>query len=263
MIIEDTAGGWADGSESAPGEFGCGYVAHVEQVTYEPHIGESRPYWRDAVLGINDGLVSMVLLIVGVVGGGLPRPQVLLTGIAGAIAGAVSMGAGEYLATKSQDEVLESEVALEKVHIAHFRPQEVEQLYPMLRDLGLHPDDIEPTVAALSRTDDVLLNTMKVLEFGVVSAERREPAKAMVMSSGLFLAGSAPSVVPFLFPVSTSAALLWAVVLAGAALFAVGVIKTRVTRTSPVRAGIENLLIAGVGGLGAFVVGRLVGGSLS
>ncbi|MCA1734813.1 MAG: VIT1/CCC1 transporter family protein [Actinobacteria bacterium] len=235
----------------------------MDPVVYEPHLGKSRPYLRDVVLGINDGLVSMALLIVGVAAGGLTRSQILLIGIAGALAGAVSMGAGEYLATKSQDEVFESEVDLEKEHIEHFRRQEVGQLYEMLNDLGEHPDDIEPTVAALSRTDRVLLNSMKVLEFGMVKSEQRRPAIAMLTSGGLFLAGAIPSVIPFVFPLTVSTALTIAVVLAGVALFAVGVIKTRVTRTNAVRAGAENLLIAGIGGLIAYLIGRLVGSSLA
>ncbi|MBA3360999.1 MAG: VIT1/CCC1 transporter family protein [Acidimicrobiia bacterium] len=235
----------------------------MDPVVYTPHIGQSRSYWRDAVLGINDGLVSMALLIVGVAGGGLTRSQILLTGIAGALAGAVSMGTGEYLATKSQDEVFESEVELEKEHIEHFRRQEVDQLFEMLNDLGVDPDDIEPAVAALSRTDKVLLNSMKVLEFGMVKTERRRPAVAMLTSGGLFLAGATASVVPFVFPLTVSMALMIAVILAGVALFAVGVIKTRITRTNAVRAGLENLLIAGAGGVIAYVVGRLVGSSLA
>ena len=66
---------------------------------YTPHLGESRQYMRDIILGVNDGLVSTFLLVAGVVGGGLTATQVLLTGIAGAVAGMVSMGAGEYIAT--------------------------------------------------------------------------------------------------------------------------------------------------------------------
>ena len=76
---------------------------------YTPHIGETRQYWRDIILGVNDGLVSMFLLVVGVGGGGFDREEVLLTAVAGAIAGAISMAAGEYLATKSQDEGLKAE----------------------------------------------------------------------------------------------------------------------------------------------------------
>lgn len=231
----------------------------AEPVVYEPHVGASRQYWRDIVLGINDGLVSMLLLVAGVVGGGLDRPQIILTGIAGALAGAVSMATGEFLATKSQDEVMESELALERTHIQHFRQQEVEQLYPMLTEIGVHNDDVERVVAAFTRDDEVLLNSMKVLEFGVVDTERRSPLSAALASGGLFLLGSVPAVVPFLFPVARNTGLIIASVLAGISLFIVGIVKTFVTRTNPVAAGLQNLVIAGLGAVLAFVVGGLVG----
>ena len=80
---------------------------------YEPHIGASRQYMRDIILGVNDGLVSTFLLVSGVVGGGLSSTDVLLTGVAGALAGMISMAIGEYLATKSQEEVFDAELALE------------------------------------------------------------------------------------------------------------------------------------------------------
>ena len=62
--------------------------AQKDPSLYEPHIGETRQYWRDIILGVNDGLVSMVLLVIGVVGAGLPREDVIITGVAGALAGA-------------------------------------------------------------------------------------------------------------------------------------------------------------------------------
>jgi len=231
-------------------------------IVYEPHVGASRQYWRDIVLGINDGLVSMFLLIAGVVGAGLDAKTVLITGVAGAIAGAVSMGTGEYLATKSQEEVLASELRLEQIHIEHFRNLEVAQLYSMFREIGIAEEDLPGVVEAFSRNDKVLLNAMKALEFGVVDSERRSPVKAMITSSTLFLAGSLPSVVPFIFFSSPGPALAWASGLAAVGLFAVGVVKTFVTRTNPIVAGVENLVIAGLGGTAAFYVGRLVGASV-
>ncbi len=229
---------------------------------YVPHVGASRQYWRDLVLGINDGLVSMLLLIAGVVGGGLDVPTILITGVAGALAGAVSMGTGEYLATKSQEEVLTSELQLEATHIEHFRNLEVAQLYSMIRDIGIAEEDVQSVVTAFSRDDQVLLNAMKVLEFGVVDSERRSPFKSMFVSSGLFFAGSIPSVLPFVFTSSPTTGLIWAAALAAVGLFAVGVVKTFVTHTHPIVAGAENLLIAGLGGTAAFLVGRLVGSVL-
>jgi VIT1/CCC1 family predicted Fe2+/Mn2+ transporter len=214
------------------------------------------------VLGINDGLVSTLLLVAGVVGGGLDSRQVLLTGIAGALAGAVSMGAGEYLATKSQQEVLDSELGLEQTHIKHFRNHEVAQLYPMFRDMGIAEEDLEQVVAAFSRDDQVLLNSMKVMEFGVVESEVRSPIRAMLMSGGLFLVGAMPSVLPFLFGPSPHLGLVWAAVISAMGLFAVGVVKTFVTRTKPIASGLENLVIAGIGGALAYGVGTLVGMAL-
>lgn len=234
-------------------------MATEQPVVYEPHVGASRQYWRDIVLGINDGLVSTLLLVAGVVGGGLDNQQVLLTGVAGALAGAISMAAGEYLATKSQAEVLESEVGLEKTHIKHFRNREVAQLYPMFRDMGIAEQDLEAVVQAFSRTDQVLLNSMKVLEFGMVDTEQRSPIRAMLMSGGLFLAGSMPSVVPFLFTAAPHNGLVWAGAISAVGLVSVGVVKTFVTRTNPIASGFENLAIAGIGGAIAYGVGRLVG----
>lgn len=232
-------------------------------VPYVEHIGITRQYWRDIILGVNDGLVSMLLLVAGVVGGGLDSGQVLLTGVAGAIAGAVSMAAGEYLATKSQDQVLVAELELERTHIEHYRDMETAQIREMVTAMGVRAEDLDGVVAAFTRDDDILLNAMKALEFGIVDSERRSAYRAMVMSGLLFLAGSMSSVLPFLFVEDTGVGLAWASGLTSVGLFIVGVVKAVVTRSSRVLAGAENLLIAGFGGVVAWGVGRMVGAGLS
>jgi len=233
-----------------------------EAVPYEPHVGESRPYMRDMILGVNDGLVSIFLLIAGVVGGGLNRDQILLAAIAGAIAGAISMAAGEYLATRSQQEVFDREVALERVHIAHHRNAEVDQLFAMFSDMGVAAEDLESAVEAFSRDDEVLLNSMKVLEFGIVDSEERSPYTAMWLSGVLFFAGAMPATLPFVFGASPNMGLTIAAVLTAIGLFGVGAVKTIVTNTNPIRSGLENLVIAGLGGIIAYFVGNLVDGAL-
>lgn len=249
------------------GQTTTGYAVAVEPLAthpegYEPHIGESRQYWRDIILGVNDGLVSMFLLIVGVVGGGLLSDQVLLTGIAGALAGAVSMGAGEYLATKSQDEILSAEIRLERQHIVLFKEDEVAQLRGFFADMGVTEPDLDGVMAAFENNDEALLNAMSALEFGFVDKERRSPYRAMAASGLLFLAGSLPSVVPFAVFGELRTALIWATSLTLVGLFIVGVVKARVSRGSWVRSGMENLIIAGIGGVLAWLLGRAVGGSL-
>lgn len=233
--------------------------ARQDPTLYEPHIGETRQYWRDIILGVNDGLVSMFLLVVGVVGGGLDSGPVLLTALAGALAGAISMAAGEYLATKSQDQVLEAELKLERVHIRDHRQQELDQLREMFADMGLLEEDVDMVVTAFDRSDDAILNAMKALEFGFVDSERRSPYRAMVASGALFMVGSLPSIVPFLIFDSVNVALAWATVLALGGLFVVGVVKARVAKNSWLTSGLENMAIAGVGGIVAWLIGDAVG----
>lgn len=236
--------------------------AEPQPIAYEPHVGITRQYWRDIILGVNDGLVSIFLLVAGVAGGGLDTDVILLTVLAGAVAGAISMAAGEYLATKSQDEVFDSEIELERTHIAHFRDRELDQLRTFFADMGVAEDDLDGMVAAFDRSDTALLNAMAALEFGAVDSERRSPYMAMAASGLLFLAGSLTSIVPFVFATTVLQGFVWSAVLTAIGLFVVGVAKTRVTRTNPVRAGLENLVIASLGGVVAWFVGRLVNANL-
>ena len=224
---------------------------------YREHVGPSRQYMRDIILGVNDGLVSVFLLVVAVVGGGLGARDVLLAGLAASAAGAISMAAGEYIATKSQEEVFDSERELEIEHLKHHREHEKQEIRDMFGDMGLPDDDVEHIVRALDSDDDAFLKTMMALEFGVVDEERRSPYTAAVLSGLLFLAGSLPSVLPFFFVDSTGLGLFIAAVGSGTALFIVGVVKTFVTRKNWLWAGTENVLIATAGAIVSYGVGVL------
>lgn len=236
-----------------------------QRPAFTEHLGKHRQYWRDIILGVNDGLVSMFLLVAGVVGGGMATRSILLTAVAGAIAGAVSMAAGEYMATKSQDEVFQGEIELEREHIRDFREDELHELRDLLDDLGLEDELREEVVQHFNRDEETLLHVMMALEFGVLEKERRSAYAAAGMSGGLFLLGSAPSVLPFVFVETPGAGLLAAGIGSVLGLLVVGAIKTWATRGKPVRAAVENLIIAGVGGALAYWVGvgfdRIVNGS--
>lgn len=211
---------------------------------------------RDIILGVNDGLVSTFLLVSAVVGGGLDATDVLLTGVAGAIAGMISMSVGEYIATKSQEEVFEAEIALEKEHLEHFRQHEKDQLHDMLSDVGLEGADLDQVVEIIDSNDDAMLGMHAALEFGIVDTERRSPIAAALFSGVLFLSGAVPSVIPFAVIDDTSVALLAAGVLAGIGLVAVGAIKTMQTGKSPVFSSLENLAFGLGGGVLAYFVGK-------
>ena len=235
----------------------------MEAITAEPippyrdHVGGTLQYIRDIVLGVNDGLVSIFLLVAGVVGAGFSSRQVLLAAIAASIAGAISMAAGEYIATKSQEEVFAGEIELEREHLKYHRHVEIEEIREMFGAMGLVGEPLEAVVEALDRDDDAFLKVMMALEFGVVEDQRRSPSRAMALSGLLFLMGSMPSVLPFAFIDRPGIALALAAVLSGISLFAVGAVKTRVTHKNPWISGTENLLIGASGAVLSYLVGAL------
>ena len=225
--------------------------------TYRPHAGPTRRYIRDIILGVNDGLVSVFLLVAGVVGGGLDARQVLLAGVAASVAGAVSMAAGEYVATKSQEEVFDREMALERQHIEHHRDAELAEIREMFSGLGFTAETISRIVREVDADDEAFLRVMMALEFGVVEEERRSPLTAMATSGVLFIVGSLPSILPFAF-VSDPVLGLWiAAAASGAGVFAVGAVKTYATHGHPIWSGLENTAIAALGAGLAYGVGRL------
>jgi VIT1/CCC1 family predicted Fe2+/Mn2+ transporter len=223
---------------------------------YQDHLGKARQYLRDVILGVNDGLISTFLLVAGVVGAGLDSTQVLLTAIAGALAGMISMGAGEYLATKAQEEVFAAEMELEAQHLRDHRDHERDELRHMFGDMGLAGDELEKVVQIIDGSDEAMLGVMAGLEFGIVDTEKRNPYTAGLASAGLFFIGAFPSVLPFAIFDDTKTALLVAALLSGFGLIVVGATKTMMTKTNPVLSALENLGIGFVGGVLSFVVGQ-------
>jgi len=216
---------------------------------YRPHVGEGSQYLRDFILGVNDGLISTFLLIVGVVGGGSNGLQALLTAISTAVAGALAMGIGEYVATKSQLQVNVGELKLETEHFKYHRDVELLQLRGFLESAKLSGPLLEAVVSEVGRSDENLMKMMMAFEFGVHADElERNPLKAMLMSGRLFLLGSVPTVLPFFFThfISAHTALAIAGGLVGVTLFFVGAIKTRTTKSNPWVDGAENFILGAI-----------------
>lgn len=260
----------------------------------DDHIGMSRQYWRDIILGVNDGIVSTFLLVVGVIGGGLNDDTkiVLLTAISSSIAGAISMFAGEYLATKSQNEVLTGEIILEKEHIRTNLLSELNELDYLFELIGISPtattsttDSSIPNVCVVVMDNrnnnnsssivpvaclkeqlydfykdnpDSLLKLMKALEFGIVDDEIRSPMAAGLVSCSLFIIGSLSSILPFACTDNVQYGLYGAIILTILALIIIGTIKTWASRSKKwFQSPMENVIIACAGGGIAYFIGKL------
>ena len=234
---------------------------HAQVTEMEEHM-TLRNYMRDLILGANDGLVSVFALVLGVAGGGFSPQNVLLAGIAAAVAGAISMAIGEYLSTKSQEEVYDAERELEKEHIKHYRDHEIQELYEFYEKKGFSGDLLEQVVQTIASDEEVLLNEMMMAEFGVLEEERRSPITATLIVGAAFFVGSLPPVIPFALVSDTISGVLIAGVASVIGLFGVGALKARLTRGNIVRSGGENMILGLTGAIITYFIGVLIGASI-
>ncbi len=230
-----------------------------KEIEFKEHDDKIRNYMRDIILGVNDGLVSIYLLVAGVAGANSPVKNVLLAGIVGAIAGAISMMAGEFISTKSQEQVFDAIIEEEKLHFKYFRNHEINELFDMFGELGLRGKQLQELVEKIAEDDDKLMKVMMTMELGVADISRRSPWKAMATVAFLFIAGSLPSVLPFFFVTDAIVGLYWATGLTSLTLFATGALKTLMTKTNPIKEGLEHLFIGMIGGGVSYLIGLAYG----
>src|SRR3954471_3346270 len=145
---------------------------------------------RAAVFGVSDGLVSNVSLVIGFAGAGADRAVVRLAGIAGAIAGGISMAAGEWVSISAQNELIERELEIERHEIAHNAPAETAELADMYQADGMSPDDASRAARDVMRRPDVALAVHARAELGVDPDRLASPWRAGVFSIIAFLVGA-------------------------------------------------------------------------
>lgn len=213
---------------------------------------------RAGVFGISDGLVSNLSLVMGVVGAAGGRRFVLLAGIAGLLAGAFSMAAGEYISMKAQREVYEREIALEAIELEEMPEEETEELALIYRAKGIPRAEAEMLAQRLTADPSTALDTLAREELGLNPDQLGSPVGAALSSFVTFVVGAFVPVVPFLFT-EGAAALVLAAVLSGAALFGVGAALTLFTARGPVRSGLRQLVIGAASASVTFAIGRAIG----
>ncbi|MHA2251389.1 MAG: VIT1/CCC1 transporter family protein [Candidatus Kariarchaeaceae archaeon] len=218
-----------------------------------------RNYIRDIILGANDGLISVFALVIGVAGGGLDPRNVLLAGIAGLVAGALSMAIGEYLSTKSQEELYDAEKTMEASHIEHHIEHEKGELREWYAEKGFSGELLEKIVETIASDPEILLKEMMMAEFGVLEEERRSPIKATLIIGIAFAVGAFPPIFPFIFVNSTQTGIILAGIISVLALFSVGSMKAVVTSTNILRSGSENMVLGLLGALITYIIGYFVG----
>jgi vacuolar iron transporter family protein len=217
---------------------------------------------RAAVFGISDGLVSNVSLILGFAGGGADASIVRLAGVAGAIAGGISMAAGEWISVSAQNELIQRELEIERREIAHNTTAETDELAEMYRADGMSPDDASRAARDVMRRPDVALAVHARAELGVDPNRLASPWRAAAFSIVAFVVGALLPVIPWLFPTSGTAPTVASVLIGVVAAAFVGAAIGRLAARSVVWSAVRQMLIVIVACAVTFGIGRLVGVSV-
>ncbi|MFV2040147.1 MAG: VIT1/CCC1 transporter family protein, partial [Acidimicrobiales bacterium] len=183
---------------------------------------------RAAVFGASDGLVSNVSLILGVAAADPAQGVVRLAGIAGLIAGAVSMAAGEYVSMKAQQELLERELDIERREIASNPHIEIAELSRVYESRGLDADVALEMATHIMRDPELALEVHAREELGINPNELGNPIQAAAASFAAFAAGAILPLLPWFFSGGT-AALIASVILGLFGAIAVGVALAKAT----------------------------------
>jgi VIT1/CCC1 family predicted Fe2+/Mn2+ transporter len=213
---------------------------------------------RAAVFGANDGLVSNTSLILGVAGATAEHHTILVSGIAGLLAGAFSMAAGEYVSMRSQREMFERQIAAERDELARYPVQEAAELALIYEARGLARDEAEKVAKNIVANPASALDTLAREELGVDPSELGSPFGAALFSFLSFAGGALIPLLPFALG-ATARAIPAAVALAGAALFAVGATISLFTGRGALRGGLRMLLIGAAAAATTFGIGHLLG----
>jgi VIT1/CCC1 family predicted Fe2+/Mn2+ transporter len=218
---------------------------------------------RAVIFGVSDGLVSNLALVMGVAGAAASDPSfVLLAGIAGLLAGAFSMGAGEYISMQSQRELFERQIALERAEMAAMPEEEEAELAAAYRAKGFAPDEAARIAHRLFEDPDTALDQLVREELGLDPDELGSPWGAAAGSFVAFSVGAIIPVLPFLVGGGT-AVLAASLGLSLVSLFVVGAGVSLLTGRSLVFSGFRQLGIGLAAALVTYAIGSLIGVSMA
>jgi len=214
--------------------------------------GPRRSYLRDWVYGGIDGIVTTFAIVSGVVGARLSPHIILILGSASLIADGFAMAAGDYLATRSEDEEFQRAEAIERRHIEGYPEGEREEVREILRRRGIPGELLDPAVASITADRDLWVRTMLRDEYGLPEAVR-SPWRAALMTFSAFLVCGFVPLIPFVAewknPFFTACAVT------GVMFVLIGAFKSRWSVQSWWHSGLATVAIGGAAAAAAYLIG--------
>lgn len=246
-------------STTAPGHV---MPTSVSQVGERHRGGVSGGNLRATVFGINDGLVSNAALVMGVAGSGAAPSIVLMTGTAGLLAGALSMAAGEYVSVRSQRDMYEYQIALEREELAEYPEEEAEELALIYEARGMNLEQARIFARSLLGNPDHALDVLAREELGLNPDDLGSPLGAASSSFLAFALGAVLPLLPFLIGLPAHSVMGWTIGVTAIALAAVGMLISLFTGRNAWLGAARMVAIGGGAGVIAWWVGSWLGVAL-
>jgi VIT1/CCC1 family predicted Fe2+/Mn2+ transporter/rubrerythrin len=212
---------------------------------------------REVVFGGQDGLISTTTLVAGIAATTTQRVVVVVAGTIAAIAGALSMAVGSYLASRAQRQLYEAELANEQREIAEKPGEEMAEVLAALIGRGMPRRDAIEVMRRIAAHPRLMLELLGALELGLVPESLSSPTHDALVTGLAFVAGSAVPLLPFMV-LGVKPALLAAMLLTLSALFALGAVKAWLAGRPLVVSGLEVVLLGGTAGAFGYGLGLLV-----
>ena len=222
----------------------------------ERHASGSSDWVGDAIYGVNDGLGAIFGIISGVAGYTANTHTVLISGFFGALASTLSMGAGAWLATKSENEVMQTTLSQERQEIQQDPDHEVEELGLLYQLKGFSAEESARIADQIAGDEDQFLKTMVQEEFGFHEASFGSPWRSAIFGALSTLVGGLIPLIPFFF-MSGFPALIAAGIVSILAHFAVGAAKSLITSRSWFTSGLEMTAVGIIVGVASYLLGSL------
>jgi VIT1/CCC1 family predicted Fe2+/Mn2+ transporter len=215
---------------------------------------------RAAIFGVSDGLVSNAALIMGFAGSGVANSTVAFAGLAGLLAGAFSMAAGEYVSVAGQRDVFTREIALEAAELAEHPEDEARELSLLYQAKGMSPELADEAAATIIADPKVALDTLVREELGLDPGDLGSPVRVALSSFASFAVGAAIPLIPFAVAAG-SAALPVAVLLTVLALIGVGAAVGRTSGAGVLRSAARQLAVGVAAAAVTYGIGSAIGAS--
>jgi vacuolar iron transporter family protein len=216
---------------------------------------------RAAIFGASDGLVSNAALIMGFAGSGVANSTVAFAGVAGLLAGAFSMAAGEYVSVAGQRDVFNREIRLEAEELRDHPEEEARELELLYRAKGMDPALARAAAEKVLADPRMALDTLVREELGLDPDDLGSPLRVALSSFAAFAVGAVVPLLPFVL-VSGSAATIVSILFTAAALLGVGALVGRLSGAGVARSALRQFLVGAAAAGVTYAIGRLIGGSV-